>query len=85
MREVVVLTFVSLDGVMQAPGGKGKTPQVASISKDGQYPTSTKWGATKWLNKWANLSTYCWAERLTKYLPPIGPIMIVLSIKPKSM
>ena len=26
MREVVVLTFVSLDGVMQAPGGKGEDP-----------------------------------------------------------
>ena len=24
MREVVVLTFVSLDGVMQAPGGEGE-------------------------------------------------------------
>ena len=26
MREVVVLTFASLDGVMQAPGGKGEDP-----------------------------------------------------------
>jgi dihydrofolate reductase len=26
MREVVVLTFISLDGVMQAPGGKGEDP-----------------------------------------------------------
>ena len=26
MSEVVVLTFVSLDGVMQAPGGKGEDP-----------------------------------------------------------
>jgi dihydrofolate reductase len=26
MREVVVLTFVSLDGVMQAPGGEGEDP-----------------------------------------------------------
>ncbi len=26
MRDVVVLTFVSLDGVMQAPGGKGEDP-----------------------------------------------------------
>jgi dihydrofolate reductase len=26
MREVVVLTLVSLDGVMQAPGGKGEDP-----------------------------------------------------------
>jgi hypothetical protein len=26
MREVVILTFVSLDGVMQAPGGKGEDP-----------------------------------------------------------
>ena len=26
MRKVVVLTFVSLDGVMQAPGGKGEDP-----------------------------------------------------------
>jgi dihydrofolate reductase len=26
MREIVVLTFVSLDGVMQAPGGKGEDP-----------------------------------------------------------
>jgi dihydrofolate reductase len=26
MRELVILTFVSLDGVMQAPGGKGEDP-----------------------------------------------------------
>ena len=26
MREIVVLTFVSLDGVMQAPGGEGEDP-----------------------------------------------------------
>jgi hypothetical protein len=26
MREVVVLTFASLDGVMQALGGKGEDP-----------------------------------------------------------
>jgi hypothetical protein len=26
MREIVILTFVSLDGVMQAPGGKGEDP-----------------------------------------------------------
>src|ERR671920_956558 len=26
MRKVVVLTFVSLDGVMQAPGGEGEDP-----------------------------------------------------------
>jgi len=26
MRKIVVLTFVSLDGVMQAPGGKGEDP-----------------------------------------------------------
>src|SRR5215213_3728860 len=34
------------------PVVKGKTPQVASILKDGQYLTSTKWGAMKWRNKW---------------------------------
>ena len=26
MRKIIVLTFVSLDGVMQAPGGKGEDP-----------------------------------------------------------
>jgi dihydrofolate reductase len=26
MRELIVLAFVSLDGVMQAPGGKGEDP-----------------------------------------------------------
>jgi dihydrofolate reductase len=26
MRKIVILTFVSLDGVMQAPGGKGEDP-----------------------------------------------------------
>ena len=85
MREVVVLTFVSLDGVMQAPVAKGKIPQVASILKDGQYLTSTNWGAMKWLNKWGNLSTYCWAERLMKYLPRIDPITIVPLIKAENM
>jgi dihydrofolate reductase len=26
MRKITVLTFVSLDGIMQAPGGKGEDP-----------------------------------------------------------
>ncbi len=26
MRKLVILTFVSLDGVMQAPGGEGEDP-----------------------------------------------------------
>ena len=26
MRKIVILSFVTLDGVMQAPGGKGEDP-----------------------------------------------------------
>jgi hypothetical protein len=85
MRDLVVLTLVSLDGVMQAPVAKGKIPQVASILKDGQYLTSMKWWAMKCPNKWGNLSTCCWAERLMKSLPRIGPIVIVLLMKPENM
>ena len=85
MREVVVGTMVSLDGVIQAPVAKGKTPQGASILKDGLYLTSMKWWAMKCRDKWANLSTCCWAERLMKYLSRTGPIVTVLLMKPKNM
>lgn len=36
MRKIIVLSFLSLDGVMQAPGGPKKTVLMALNLADGQ-------------------------------------------------
>ena len=41
MRTIVVSEFVSLDGVMQAPGGKDEDTEGASSTAGGPGPTGT--------------------------------------------
>jgi len=35
MRKIIVLSFITLDNVMQAPGGPEEDPMVGSITKAG--------------------------------------------------
>ncbi|MBB3393242.1 hypothetical protein FHT82_006035 [Rhizobium sp. BK275] len=41
MRKIIASTFVSLDGVMQAPGGPDEDPSTVSNSVAGYFPTRT--------------------------------------------
>jgi hypothetical protein len=41
MRKVIVLEFVSLDGVIQAPAAQRKIPVVVSRMAGGQLPMTT--------------------------------------------
>jgi hypothetical protein len=42
MRKIVANTFVTLDGVMQAPGGLKKIPRGASSTEAGQSTIGMK-------------------------------------------
>jgi hypothetical protein len=64
MREVVVLTFVSLDGVMQAPGGQGEDPSGGFDLEGWTVPYFDEVVGNEMRNRWANLSIYCWADQL---------------------
>jgi hypothetical protein len=41
MRKIVANTFMTLDGVMQAPGGPEEDPQEASSTVGGRSTTGT--------------------------------------------
>ena len=60
MRKIIVLSFISLDGVMQAPGGPGEDPS-------GNF-TLEGWAAGYWDDfypvRWINRSD----TRLTSFL-----------------
>jgi hypothetical protein len=39
MRKLIVLSFITLDGVMQAPGGHGEDPTAVLNAAGGSFPT----------------------------------------------
>jgi hypothetical protein len=39
MRKLIVLSFITLDGVMQAPGGLGEDPTAVLNAAGGSFPT----------------------------------------------
>jgi hypothetical protein len=41
MRKVIVLEFITLDGVIQAGAGQRKTPVAASRMAGGKFPMAT--------------------------------------------
>ena len=41
MRELIVNSFLTLDGVMQAPGGPGEDDEAGSPTAAGPSPTGT--------------------------------------------
>jgi hypothetical protein len=70
---------------MQAPGGKGEDPSGGFDLEGWTVPYFDEVVGDEMTKQWGNLSTCCWAERLMKSLPRIGPIMTVLLMKPQNM
>ena len=73
MRKIIVATFTSLDGVMQAPGGPQEDPTAASRLAAGPPPTSTRRSALPWVKSSAGPSTCCLAARPTTSSRRTGP------------
>jgi len=49
MREIIVLSMITLDGVMQAPGGRRRIRRAVSNTADGLFRMLTStWGGLRW-------------------------------------
>lgn len=72
MRKIIVLEFITMDGVMQAPGGRRKMLQEFSNTAVGLRRTMTISSARKWKNKWLENTTYFWGEKHMIFSQTIG-------------
>ncbi len=72
MRKLVVIEFLSVDGVYQAPGIPMTTPRAGSGTVVGSGPTSmTFWAPAPW-RVWPPRVPTCSAGRRTRSWPPTG-------------
>ncbi len=73
MRQVVAVTQLPLDGVMQAPGGPKKTRAAASGPEVGRSRTSTRSSERRWKRPSRSRSSSCSAGGRTRSSPRTGP------------
>lgn len=68
MRKLVVSQFISLDGVIQAPGGAEEDTMVALLRVAGRTPTGTMTSVPSFLRRSARATRCCWAARRGKVM-----------------
>ncbi len=61
MRNIKIIEHISLDGVIQAPGGPKKIPATASRMADGRRRMTTHEEGKPSLRPMATISICCWA------------------------
>ena len=72
MRKIIVLSFVSMDSVMQAPGGPTEDPSANFTHGGRTFPYSDSFLGEEMGGKWPSLLTRYSAEPRLKFLPLTG-------------